>query len=157
MTGQEPGAPPPSVWLCLCVCVHECVFVFMCVPLCVCVYVSMRVSLCMCVPLCLCAAVCVSVHHRAPVPLCAPLCVPVPLCLCSCAPASLRHYHCAPPLQVPRGHVWLQGDNLLHSLDSRVYGPVPLALVRGKVMCQVRSGKGFLHGSGGSSSSSISS
>lgn len=40
-------------------------------------------------------------------------------------------------VKVPRGHVWLQGDNLLHSLDSRVYGPVPLALVRGKVMCQI--------------------
>eukprot|EP00197_Chlamydomonas_leiostraca_P005315 CAMPEP_0202858956 /NCGR_PEP_ID=MMETSP1391-20130828/1279_1 /ASSEMBLY_ACC=CAM_ASM_000867 /TAXON_ID=1034604 /ORGANISM="Chlamydomonas leiostraca, Strain SAG 11-49" /LENGTH=126 /DNA_ID=CAMNT_0049537943 /DNA_START=181 /DNA_END=561 /DNA_ORIENTATION=+ len=40
-------------------------------------------------------------------------------------------------VMVPRGHVWLQGDNLLHSLDSRVYGPVPLALVRGRVMCQV--------------------
>jgi inner membrane protease subunit 1 len=41
------------------------------------------------------------------------------------------------PLQVPTGHVWIQGDNLLHSLDSRVYGPVPLALVRGQVFLQV--------------------
>ncbi len=40
-------------------------------------------------------------------------------------------------LQVPAGHVWVQGDNLAHSLDSRVYGPVPLALVKGRVVCQV--------------------
>lgn len=41
------------------------------------------------------------------------------------------------PLQVPTGHVWLQGDNLIMSRDSREYGPVPLALVRGRVVCQI--------------------
>jgi len=40
-------------------------------------------------------------------------------------------------ITVPKGHVWIQGDNLLHSFDSRTYGPVPLALVRGRVICQV--------------------
>ncbi|KAG2488345.1 hypothetical protein HYH03_013035 [Edaphochlamys debaryana] len=39
--------------------------------------------------------------------------------------------------KVPPGHVWIQGDNLPHSLDSRVYGPVPLALVRGRVLVQI--------------------
>ena len=34
---------------------------------------------------------------------------------------------------VPRGHAWLQGDNLLNSTDSRSYGPVPVALVRARV------------------------
>eukprot|EP00798_Chlamydomonas_sp_ICE-L_P003557 gene3557-13629_t len=38
--------------------------------------------------------------------------------------------------QVPPGHVWLQGDNLIHSLDSRQYGPVPMGMVRGKVFMQ---------------------
>jgi len=38
---------------------------------------------------------------------------------------------------VPRGHVWIQGDNPTHSLDSRQYGPVPLALVRGRVVAQL--------------------
>jgi inner membrane protease subunit 1 len=33
--------------------------------------------------------------------------------------------------------VWLQGDNGPMSRDSREYGPVPLALVRGRVVCQV--------------------
>ncbi|KAJ3103977.1 hypothetical protein HDU97_009632 [Phlyctochytrium planicorne] len=34
---------------------------------------------------------------------------------------------------VPKGHVWLQGDNLNNSTDSRTYGPVPMGLLRGKV------------------------
>jgi hypothetical protein len=40
-------------------------------------------------------------------------------------------------LQVPPGHIWLEGDNLIVSRDSREYGPVPLALVRGRAMVQV--------------------
>ena len=41
-------------------------------------------------------------------------------------------------VQVPDGHVWLQGDNLPNSTDSRHYGPVPLALIRGKVFYKAR-------------------
>ncbi|KXL43301.1 hypothetical protein M433DRAFT_53286, partial [Acidomyces richmondensis BFW] len=37
-------------------------------------------------------------------------------------------------LQVPEGHCWVVGDNLPWSRDSRLYGPVPLALVTGKVI-----------------------
>jgi len=40
-------------------------------------------------------------------------------------------------LQVPKGHCWTTGDNLPHSYDSRYYGPVPLALIRGKVIARV--------------------
>lgn len=40
-------------------------------------------------------------------------------------------------LQVPQGHVWLQGDNVVNSTDSRNYGPVPAALVKGKVVYRV--------------------
>jgi len=36
--------------------------------------------------------------------------------------------------QVPPHHVWLQGDNTRNSNDSRHYGPVPTALLRGR-MC----------------------
>ena len=36
-------------------------------------------------------------------------------------------------MQVPAGHVWLLGDNTDNSIDSRVYGPVPMALLQGKV------------------------
>jgi mitochondrial inner membrane protease subunit 1 len=37
---------------------------------------------------------------------------------------------------VSQGHVWLQGDNLNNSTDSRSYGAVLLALVRGRVFLQ---------------------
>ncbi|RUS18388.1 peptidase S24/S26A/S26B/S26C [Endogone sp. FLAS-F59071] len=38
---------------------------------------------------------------------------------------------------VPPGHVWLGGDNMSNSTDSRLYGPVPLALVKGRVFARV--------------------
>ncbi|EWC48190.1 hypothetical protein DRE_02294 [Drechslerella stenobrocha 248] len=40
-------------------------------------------------------------------------------------------------VRVPDGHCWITGDNLTHSIDSRFYGPLPLALVMGKVIAQV--------------------
>ncbi|KAG7450320.1 LexA/Signal peptidase [Guyanagaster necrorhizus] len=44
--------------------------------------------------------------------------------------------HLAPSTEhviVPRGHVWLSGDNFSYSRDSRRYGPVPIALIQGKI------------------------
>ncbi|KAK0635419.1 peptidase S24/S26A/S26B/S26C [Bombardia bombarda] len=41
-------------------------------------------------------------------------------------------------MQIPKGHCWLVGDNMEASRDSRLYGPVPLALIRGKVVAKVR-------------------
>ena len=38
---------------------------------------------------------------------------------------------------IPKGYVWLQGDNAQNSTDSRTYGPVPYALVQGKVVCRI--------------------
>ena len=35
-------------------------------------------------------------------------------------------------ITIPRGHVWLAGDNASNSTDSRTYGPVPLGLLRGR-------------------------
>ncbi|KAK9807296.1 hypothetical protein WJX73_009528 [Symbiochloris irregularis] len=40
-------------------------------------------------------------------------------------------------VQVPAGHVWLQGDNALNSTDSRSYGPVPYALIEGRAFLKV--------------------
>ena len=35
---------------------------------------------------------------------------------------------------IPRGHLYLEGDNQQHSTDSRFFGPIPSNLVRGKVV-----------------------
>lgn len=40
-------------------------------------------------------------------------------------------------VQVPKGHVWLAGDNLDYSRDSRHYGPVPVGLIKGKVVARI--------------------
>ncbi|XP_052800928.1 mitochondrial inner membrane protease subunit 1-like isoform X2 [Mya arenaria] len=38
---------------------------------------------------------------------------------------------------VPKGHVWLEGDNKERSLDSRNYGPVPYALIDTKLLFKI--------------------
>merc|ERR1711865_168038 len=38
---------------------------------------------------------------------------------------------------VPPGHVWLAGDNTANSTDSRMYGPIPYALIQGRVCLKV--------------------
>ncbi|KAI0778531.1 signal peptidase I family protein [Trametes elegans] len=38
---------------------------------------------------------------------------------------------------IPRNHIWVTGDNLPWSRDSRMYGPVPLGLVKGKMYARV--------------------
>lgn len=37
---------------------------------------------------------------------------------------------------IPRGHVWVEGDNL-HSIDSKNFGPVSNGLILGRVMCVI--------------------
>lgn len=36
-------------------------------------------------------------------------------------------------MQVPEGHVWVVGDNLAYSRDSRFFGPLPMGLIIGKI------------------------
>ncbi|KAL5731865.1 hypothetical protein ACHQM5_004553 [Ranunculus cassubicifolius] len=38
---------------------------------------------------------------------------------------------------VPQGHVWVQGDNIYASRDSRNFGPIPYGLVEGKVFYRI--------------------
>lgn len=40
-------------------------------------------------------------------------------------------------VKVPQGHIWITGDNLPHSTDSRHYGPVAMGLIRGKAIATV--------------------
>ncbi|RYG51458.1 hypothetical protein EON66_10730 [archaeon] len=44
---------------------------------------------------------------------------------------------CTCRLQVPDGHIWIEGDNPQNSLDSRTYGPIPAAAVTGRVVATV--------------------
>ncbi|KAJ7655099.1 signal peptidase I family protein [Mycena polygramma] len=38
---------------------------------------------------------------------------------------------------VPRGHIWVMGDNAAYSRDSRHYGPVSMGLVRGTLLARI--------------------
>lgn len=38
---------------------------------------------------------------------------------------------------VPKGHIWISGDNAPFSRDSRVYGPVSMSLLQGKLLTRV--------------------
>ncbi len=38
---------------------------------------------------------------------------------------------------VPKGHIWIMGDNATYSRDSREYGPVPMALVQARLAYRV--------------------
>ncbi|XP_051506604.1 mitochondrial inner membrane protease subunit 1-like isoform X1 [Myxocyprinus asiaticus] len=53
--------------------------------------------------------------------------------VCTSGPSDIFKTHS----YVPRGHIWLEGDNLRNSTDSRSYGPIPYALIRGRVCLKV--------------------
>ncbi|GLB36341.1 putative peptidase S24-like [Lyophyllum shimeji] len=38
---------------------------------------------------------------------------------------------------VPKGHVWISGDNAAYSRDSRVYGPVSMSLIQGRLLARI--------------------
>ncbi|KAI3944120.1 hypothetical protein MKW92_037322 [Papaver armeniacum] len=46
-------------------------------------------------------------------------------------------------ITVPKGHIWIQGDNIYNSQDSREFGPVPYGLIQSKVFCRIWPISGF--------------
>ncbi|CAR25784.1 hypothetical protein ZYGR_0A03530 [Zygosaccharomyces rouxii] len=52
-------------------------------------------------------------------------------------------------IKVPKGHVWVTGDNLSHSLDSRTYNSLPMGLIRGKIVAANDFNQPFWSGSKG--------
>ncbi|KAM5587727.1 mitochondrial ATP-independent inner membrane protease subunit 1a-like [Rosa sericea] len=44
---------------------------------------------------------------------------------------------------VPKGHVWVEGDNIYESNDSRKFGPVPYGLLQGRVFWRIWPPKDF--------------
>ena len=50
-------------------------------------------------------------------------------------------------IKVPEGHVWVTGDNLSHSLDSRTYNALPMGLIMGKIVAANNFDKPFCDGS----------
>ncbi|KAJ2083237.1 hypothetical protein H4R24_000974 [Coemansia sp. RSA 988] len=40
-------------------------------------------------------------------------------------------------VRVPMGHFWVEGDESFHSNDSNTFGPIPLALVDGRVITPI--------------------
>ncbi|KAI9296259.1 LexA/Signal peptidase, partial [Neoconidiobolus thromboides FSU 785] len=51
------------------------------------------------------------------------------ICINPTSPPEYREY-----LKLPKGRVWVQGDNGTNSTDSRVYGPLPMGLIKAKVL-----------------------
>ncbi|KAJ7357079.1 LexA/Signal peptidase [Mycena albidolilacea] len=40
-------------------------------------------------------------------------------------------------VEVPKGHIWVMGDNAAYSRDSRDYGPVSMGLIQGRLYARV--------------------
>lgn len=50
---------------------------------------------------------------------------------------SKMRYFFSKVVILPRGHVWLEGDNTENSSDSRIYGPVPMGLIQSRILMRL--------------------
>eukprot|EP01066_Platyproteum_vivax_P020616 Platyproteum_vivax@DN8548_c0_g1_i1.p1 len=50
---------------------------------------------------------------------------------------SLSNFGAQMEMTVPKGHLWVEGDNPSESYDSRHYGPIPEGMVLGTVALQI--------------------
>ncbi|KAI5310063.1 hypothetical protein KEM55_001837 [Ascosphaera atra] len=46
-------------------------------------------------------------------------------------------------IEVPEGHVWVIGDNLPWSRDSHMYGPIPMGMIKGKILAKAKTPFGW--------------
>lgn len=51
-------------------------------------------------------------------------------------------------IKVPEGHVWVTGDNLSASLDSRSYSCIPMGLIKGKIVAVNSANRGLTNEEG---------
>lgn len=50
---------------------------------------------------------------------------------------TVTNCYLLPSGKIPRGHVYLEGDNAVASTDSRVFGPIPAGLVQVRLILRV--------------------
>jgi inner membrane protease subunit 1 len=46
-------------------------------------------------------------------------------------------YNDTKTIVIKRGYSWIEGDNRINSTDSRNYGPVPVGLIKSKVVARI--------------------
>lgn len=54
-----------------------------------------------------------------------------------CVDPTGEHAPSTEHVKIPPGHVWISGDNAAYSRDSRMYGPVSMSLIQGRLYARV--------------------
>lgn len=48
-----------------------------------------------------------------------------------------REYNDTKTVIIKRGYSWIEGDNRINSTDSRNYGPIPVGLIKSRVVARI--------------------